>query len=296
MKDQVDRLKVGADVTCPSFQEEVGRLSSQRKNLIDLQLNLWNNHRIAARGTIGDGNCGIETLVGLSESGVASVAHIGGQIDRADMLRIIQQYRSDLSEMWSAVSSEPFWQKIWQRFVGSHVGAELDPYKKEPDPRRSRTPSPKKNERSGELEVTPGNPPKRKGRKGKLLGEHGEAPLSEVLVSAELAGDPAEGEPPAKKPKKKPSGKKKDASEIITVEVYFPRLLSEKGVTYREWLNERRKDLHIVHHGSMMVCGQHIRLSKNEMVLVRACKNWIWIGALGSAMFFHFSNLITHSF
>ena len=81
------------------------------------------------------------------------------------------------------------------------------------------------------------------------------------------------------------------------------RFLNQKGLTQptlvamlKEVDAQVEQDLATVRNLPIAPWNQHIRLSKNEMVLVRACKNWIWIGALGSAMFFHFSNLITHSF
>eukprot|EP00435_Cladocopium_sp_Y103_P008560 s487_g2.t1 len=208
--------------------EEVERITSSHDNLTKMQLALWNDFRIAAKGTVGDGNCGVEMLLSFCEN--AAVA-AGEAAPRRDMLDIITAYRKELQRLWHSVSGVEFWQDLWQKCVGAR--ANMDQWKElcnfEPLPRTPiGTPPRGERKQNREASVTP----QKTLAPGKLLAKgEGEPELSEVVVEA--------GQPPQKKAK--PTGKPKSPSEVIKFEVYFPKFLAERGLTYREWISEHKR-------------------------------------------------------
>ena len=219
-----------------SHAEEVFAITQAHDNLVNMQLELWRDHGIAAKGTRGDGNCGIEMLLSFAEN----MPVIQGQAaDRGDLLEIKTAYRKELKRLWESVCGDSFWQDLWRRLVGSRVN--MDQWKAllEPEPAPAPgTPTRAQNKRSKEAAETP----EKTFAPGKLLaiGE-GEPSLEEVVVAA--------GEPASKRPK--PSGKPKALSEVITFGNYFPKFLAEKGITHREWLREHKKSgLHLSFLGS----------------------------------------------
>ena len=221
-----------------SHAEEVFAVTQAHDNLIKMQLALWRDHGIAAKGTRGDGNCGIEMLLSFAEN-MPVIEGTGEAADRGDLLEIQTAYRKELKRLWESVCGESFWQDLWHRLVGSR--ANMDQWKAllEPEPASAPgTPIQPQNKRSKEAAETP----EKTFAPGKLLaiGE-GEPSLDEVTVDA--------GEPARKRPK--PSGKPKALSEVITFENYFPKFLAEKGITHREWLREHKKSgLHLSFLGS----------------------------------------------
>ena len=209
-----------------AHSEEVDRITSSHHNLTQMQLALWNDFRIAAKGTVGDGNCGIEMLLSFNENIPVTQ---GEMAPRGDMLDIITAYRKELQRLWQQVSELEFWQDLWQKCVGNRVN--MDQWKEllQPAPRTPvATPPRGERKQNREASVTP---PK-SFAPGKLLaiGE-GEPEMQEVVVEA--------GEPPQKKAK--PTGKPRAPSEVIRFENYFPKFLAERGLTYREWISEHKR-------------------------------------------------------
>ena len=203
-----------------SHAEEVFAVTQAHDNLIKMQLALWRDHGIAAKGTRGDGNCGIEMLLSFAEN-MPVIEGAGEAADRGDLLEIQTAYRKELKRLWESVCGESFWQDLWHRLVGSR--ANMDQWKAllEPEPASAPgTPIQPQNKRSKEAAETP----EKTFAPGKLLaiGE-GEPSLDEVTVDA--------GEPARKRPK--PSGKPKALSEVITFENYHPQRMAEG--TQEEW-------------------------------------------------------------
>ena len=211
--------------------EEVEKISRSHYNLTQMQLALWNDFNIAAKGTVGDGNCGIEMLLSFNENIPAAQ---GEAASRADMLDIITAYRKELQHLWQQVSELEFWQHLWEQCVGNRV--DMKPWKDLLQPAPSTpmaTPPRAERKQNREASVTP----QKHFAPGKLLANgEGEPEMQEIVVEA--------GQPPTKKAK--PTGKPRAPNEVIKFETYFPKFLAEKGLTYREWIAEhKRTGLHM---------------------------------------------------
>ena len=218
-----------SEVEKQSYSEEVGRISEVQKNLSSLQLDLWQNCNVAARGTVGDGNCGVEMLVGFTES-VSFVP--GSKAAREDVLKIIVSYRRELAEMWRSVSSDEFWQRVWQRFVGSRMN--LGPWKA--DARSSQTaPAPTTPVKRRAREPAKTTPEKAFARNRILSQAEAEPEITDVVAAV-----PPDGDQPANK--KKRTGKPREAAATINFDNYLTNFLAEKGLTYRKWIQVHQKD------------------------------------------------------
>ena len=210
-----------------SYSEQVFGITKAHDNLTQMQLHLWNEHSIASRGTVGDGNCGIETIVCLQDP---AAAVWGEQAARPDMLDIFTAYRRELKAMWESVCRDVWWQKLWHRFVGNRLSMEEWKGLLESEPAAMPcTPPQHEQKQNRAAAVTP----EKSFAPGKLLaiGE-GEPELEEVLVAMGPEGE----EPPKKRPK--PTGKLRDPQLFITFDAFFPKYLAEKGMTYKLWLHE----------------------------------------------------------
>ena len=261
MEKQVQELEMiargGDEAERASVASEIERLTEHHKNLATMLLSLWTDFNLCAKGTVGDGNCGMEMLMSFQESTVSAGA-TGELASRNDVLKIIKAHRMELAAMWQKVRADPFWLEIWKVFV--HGKADKKPWMRmeaENDNGGAQaTPSPKKKGADAELAFTPEKHEQaekvmQKRKQGKLLGEHAEQPLEEVVVAIPEADSNADQ--PLKK--KKRTGKAKDPSEIITFEKYLPRFLAENHMTSRSWIDFHRKEVHLMFPGCNLLQG-----------------------------------------
>lgn len=249
-----------------SLDDEILRITESHQNLTALLLCLWTDHNLVAKGTIGDGNCGVEMLISFGESSGC----LGGPGDcaaRSDMLKIIATYREDLAEMWKSVAESSFWQKVWAHYLQGRVV--MDKWKEmlEPQVEPANTPSPVKPKKSKEVPFTP----EKVAGPGKLLADgDGEEAIVEVTATMET-----NGEPPAKKLKKKPTGKARDPADVITMDHYFPRFLAENGMTSRKWLAVHREKTFLAHLGSIHPSSWLPRVYPFTLAFVFPALQWI---------------------
>ena len=207
------------------------------QNLLDMQLELFNDFALVSKGTVGDGNCGVEMLVGFFEGD--RVPDFDGRVaEREDMLSIFNQYRIELADMWRSVSEVSCWQKVWKYFVAGRI--DMTRWKMAIDLPSipPATPSPKKCDLEGA--VTPEKDRDRQTKRGKLLAD-GEVPLDEVDIGSIVQTDTSE--PPLKKKK---TGKPRDPELVFTFERYYRKAMSERGITYRNWTNIHKRDVRLV--------------------------------------------------
>ena len=221
-----------AAVMATSKAEAMEDIAESHKNLTDLLVTLWNDYQIVAKGTVGDGNCGVETLMSFEEN-MASAGGVGKLAARKDILEIMKAYRQDLAGMWEKVSHDAFWQRIWKHFVKGRVN--MKPWMDQLGPdagEQVQTPDPKR-----KAEISETTPPKvMKKHKGKILGDQADEPMEMVAVAM-----PEDGAEATEKKKKKRTGKARDLADLITLDKYLPRFLAENGMTSRSWTAKHRE-------------------------------------------------------
>ena len=222
---------------------EIGRLTTMHKNLTDLQLCLWRDWEIASRGTVGDGNCGIEMIMSFDQN-VPATSVLGMEASRSVILDIMGQYRMEISGMWTAVSKDSQWQMLWNYFLKGRIDMEKwiqlsCPVPPVPPPS---TPPPQHKDKSV-LKT-----PEKDFAKGKLI-PGGEDPIQSVSTLDIVLAD-GENEPP---PKKKRTGKARSIEDRINFKTYASLKLAELGLTYKQWTREHQQDFNLVWHGCWFV-------------------------------------------
>ena len=208
-----------------SAATEVERLTAMHRNLLDMQLELWMEHNIACRGTLGDGNCGVEMLVAFTENSSSALCVIPGiAAPRQDIQQVLQQYREELRTMWFWASGDPAWQTIWRHFNGGRVL--LDPYRDVQAPADGHG-TPQKSRKAMEDVATP-----EKDTNKVALVPGGEVPIESVTACVTFQ-EPEAGPPK----KKKRTGKRLDPIDRVKFSKYFSIWLAERGLTYRSWFS-----------------------------------------------------------
>jgi len=81
----------------------------------------------------------------------------------------------------------------------------------------------------------------------------GNTPDRSGVIVPGTAMEEAPDTPPEKKPKR--SGKPKPLEDRINFQVYFQRWLAEKGITYRSWISQHRRQHIWVYLGRLTVKG-----------------------------------------
>lgn len=227
-------LELASPEAKPSLSFEIDKATSMHKNLLQMQLELWSDHRIAAIGTEGDGSCGAEMLVAFTESSHSALCVAQGLVaEREDMAQILAQCREELALMWRWVCSDPAWRSIWKFFCAGHVNLQkykaLDtssydhgtPDQSKPAPDAA---TPEKGYHPMSASLVPG----------------GDAPLESVTAVVSCR----DGSPPKKK---KRTGKALPPCDKIKYNKYFSIWLAEKGLTYRIWMSQHCKGMVVVY-------------------------------------------------
>lgn len=210
------------EVEVASVKGEIRRVQMKYYNLINLQCELYEDHKIICRDVVGDGNCGVEMLMNFTEHG-SHLIKDSEAASRQDILPVLQVYRNELRDYWLEVRSEKFWQTIWNRT--SRGVEDLEKWASE---NMTKEMTPEKRKCRAMHPDLPFTPDKREDARGLLNGKHRD-PLTEVIVPA------ADDSKPASR-KRKPTGKSLEPEAVITFRAYFVRTLGERGLTYRSWL------------------------------------------------------------
>ena len=259
--DQKGKIKEDESVLHWSLDHEIEALQVKQGNLTRMLQELWHQHQIIGRPTVGDGNCGVQMSIAFAENTpVAAVC--GKDADSCDLAAIVQSYREDISKMWEAVCNDLVWQQIWERFLSDRV--DLQQWRKDQRTPLIQTPRRKSKNTEQTDELTPPQKFKKKGNtspesgktKKRRLGlpftpdkasakSHlvpgGEAKANIESVTASGPCEPREQaeQPPAKK--KKNSGKKLPIETTMTFSRLFQRFLSEANITYKEFNSLHRE-------------------------------------------------------
>lgn len=218
---------------------EIERLMNMHLNLTELQLSLWRDWNIAGKGTIGDGNCGVEMLMSFDEN-IPTTAILGQEASRSDVLDILGQYRLEISGMWAENSKNPDWQRIWKYFVKGRVDMKKWIQISRPAPPMPAPSTPPPQHKDKSVLKTP----EKDVEKGKLI-PGGEEQIESVSTLGIVLADGEDG-PPLKK---KRTGKARSLEDRINFKTYAPRRLAELGLTYKQWTREHQQDFNLVWHG-----------------------------------------------
>ena len=218
---------------------EIERLTTMHLNLTDLQICLWRDWEIASRGTIGDGNCGIEMVMSFDQN-IPTTSIFGIEASRSDILGIMGLYRLEISRIWAAVSKDPQWQMLWNYFIKGRIDMKkwIELSRPEPPIPAPSTPPPQHKNKSV-LKT-----PEKEFEEGKPI-PGGEDQIESVSTLGIVLADGEDGPPP----KKKRIGKARSVEDTINFKTYASRRLAELGLTYKQWTREHQQDFNLVRHG-----------------------------------------------
>ena len=196
-----------------TLMADIDEVNEKCKNLMAMQLDLFVNHQIACKDTLGDGNCGVHMLVSFCENGAINVVHAPAA-DDDDVSHIVQQHRDELADMWKWVSCHKGWQSVWKHFCKNVV--DLSTWRIGVS--------------KASCEDVPAPSTPEQGACSGLLVQ-ADSPIKSVMVAA----------PEEQPPKKRRTGKPLPPCETVKFDKYFGSFLAEKGLTYRSWLSKHCK-------------------------------------------------------
>ncbi len=228
MDELVDRLKYcdpNDEVRKASIREEMSLCQTKFTNLMDLQCSMWENHSVIVRDVVADGNCGVEMLMHLTESG-AHFLTLEDTALRSEILPILQSYRNELKGFWQAVLMDPCWRHLWKNTCSGLT--DLRKWAEENLKPAETTPKKRKF-----AEGLPFTPDRVQDSSVGLLKE--KDPKADGIII--VPGAPA---PTEKAARRKPTGKGLPPEQVVTLQACVLRSLGERGITYRSWLSEHR--------------------------------------------------------
>ena len=199
-------------------------------NRADMARDLLEVEGLVCMDVIRDGNCGVE--VSLRQAAARRVGPANLELDIPNLSEQMSALRLEVEGLWHSVLQDSKWQAWWSYLCRGHVDlrkCNLD---------QTKFSTPKKRKSGGankpDLPFTPENPSLKK--KGKVIPRDGEQNSAIVVLGTEAD----------QVPKKKRTGKAGPIQQKINFEKYFAELVSDAGVTYREWVRSHAKVMHIV--------------------------------------------------
>ena len=230
-----------------SIEDAIQRLQLKEANAAQMVQSLYTEHGLIAKPVSGDGSCGVHTAIAFCEKSLFTNVQ-GEDAEAHDTLSLVSAYRSELKSLWEKVSDDAVWQMVLQRFIDGRVDLKFWMEQTEP------VSTPVQKKRKNKTAFTPD-----KEGAGSLLG-CGEKKVDSVVVCAqnlECAEGQVEEDQESEPPKKtKRTGKPLPWDQKVTFPTKFSKFLSEKGITYREYIREHTRSLHIVRGGSVCPTGK----------------------------------------
>lgn len=218
LKEMLDETEDPDEVT--ELMDHLNGKQEKAANLRDFFEKMNSEHSILTSNVQSDGNCG------------PAMFHIWktSAFDSKDLDdQIIQGIRDELKGFWAKVASSETWQTIWQGYCQGRVDL------KKWIVHNQHLLSPKKRQRR----KVPFSPDQNPNACKALVPGGGDEPTDSITIPGLHTSD-------EKPSKKKRTGKALPPERKITFPIYFQRWCSDRGITYRRWVNQHRQSVVIV--------------------------------------------------